>query len=136
MHKVVRLIWQHLMFILAYAIQTLHYRLHIECFLTVKLDHCMLEYIEFILYNVLPNAHTLSIFLAGLFIWIDEQNRCIHTVYISGVTYSLERAVIVLCACLPACLPVYAFHVHFLKHFFFFCDGNRCPIVVMAFMNA
>lgn len=63
--------------------------------------------------------HTLSIYLAGLFILIDEQNRCIHTVYISGVTYSLERAVIVLCACLPACLPVYAFHVHFLKQFFF-----------------
>lgn len=78
----------------------------LNAFLAVKLDHCVLEYIAFILYNVLPNAHTLSIYLAGLFILIDEQNRCIHTVYISGVTYSLERAVIVLCACLPACICI------------------------------
>lgn len=80
--------------------------------------------------------HTLSIYLAGLFILIDEQNRCIHTVYISGVTYSLERAVIVLCAWLPACLPAcICIPCPFLETIFFF-DGNRCPIVVMAFTNA
>lgn len=82
----------------------------LNAFLAVKLDHCVLEYIAFILYNVLPNAHTLSIYLAGLFILIDEQNiGHAHSVYQWCDIFTRaggNRAM-----CLPACLYMHSMSI-------------------------